>query len=228
MQTTTMDQFRKMYRPVLKTVRPGEKRPSEEKVPQFDFSKRFAEMVKREMDNKLSIDEISCDFKPASSKSSERVKEHMGGKIKEENEASSNSGDPAPPNSGNSAPSNNGAVTMQNAEFKPIGVPKLNLHQSDLLQLQPITRDESAGELGERSPAIESTAFTNSIPDLSSSSDSPLIDETFKQGEEMSAMSANMFDDGEKTTKMFDKENKPVRSADPPITATELDKGYYL
>ncbi|PJF19515.1 hypothetical protein PSACC_00674 [Paramicrosporidium saccamoebae] len=41
-----MDQFKKnMYRPVLKTVRPGEQKKD---TPRFDFSKKFAELIKKE------------------------------------------------------------------------------------------------------------------------------------------------------------------------------------
>jgi hypothetical protein len=218
MNYAAMDQFKKMYRPMLKTVRPGEKRSSEERASQFDFSKRFAEMVKREMDGRLATDEISSDFKPASSIGSERVKEHTEGKIKEESETLTGLE--------SSAPSNDEATTMQNAEFKPIGVPKLNLQRSGLLQLQSMPKEESANEPLGRSSAVESTAFTNSVLDLALSSDPLFIDETVKQDEELAAKAPNMFDDDDGLTKMFDKEGDRLAiPTDPPITATELDKG---
>lgn len=41
-----MDQFKKIYRPVLKTIKPGEKKASGD-VSRFDFSRQFAAMMKR-------------------------------------------------------------------------------------------------------------------------------------------------------------------------------------
>lgn len=46
-----MEQFKKLYHPVLKPVRPGEARPPAGRtdIPRFDFSKRFAEMARSEL-----------------------------------------------------------------------------------------------------------------------------------------------------------------------------------
>lgn len=71
-----MDQFKKLYKPVLKAVKPGEKRspPTATKV---DFSKRFAEIIHHQDDNSneeneesiesnIKLKEDVVDFKPAS------------------------------------------------------------------------------------------------------------------------------------------------------------------
>jgi hypothetical protein len=66
-----MDQFKKsLYRPVLKTVRPGEQKKD---TPRFDFSKKFAELIKKEADSSPGLDSDSTateanpplEFKPA-------------------------------------------------------------------------------------------------------------------------------------------------------------------
>jgi hypothetical protein len=152
-----------MYKPILKIIKPGEKK-SGDRIPKFDFSKRFAEMIKG-ASSEAGMDNL--DFCPASDVSGDRIPKldfSKGG-----TEVTRGSSGDIEANS-----------TSSPIEFKPANAPKLDFQREGLLQMsRPVQAEkaptssllefssESNKEIGPENPQVEEPIETGTLVDQS-------------------------------------------------------------